>query len=233
MKIAICDDEKIMRDSLAGFLNEYAESRNSEISITEFSSGDDLLSEKTDFDIVFMDYQMEGTDGMETSRRYRAEKSPDTTLIFVSSFPLIAIESFEVNTFRFLTKPIDKEKLFKAIDDYINSYTNRFIVLKSGNDHYRIKTDDIIYTEAKGKQTIVRTVSDAIIVSKPLREIEKYLSDDRFYRCQKSFIVNMMHIESFNTSEILLDNGEKAIIGRRMYIQFKSDFQKFIMKNSI
>ena len=233
MKIAICDDERAMRDSLIGFLNEYSEINNTEMDITEFSSGDELLSGETDFDIVFMDYQMEGIDGMETSRRYRAEKSPDTTLIFISSFPLIALESFEVNTFRFLTKPIDREKLFKAIDDYIVSYNNKFVILKSGTEHFIVNTDDIIYAEAKGKQTIVRTIYDTVLVSRTLREIEKDLPFDKFYRCQKSFIINLMHVESFNTSEIFLDNGEKAILSKRMYAQFKSDFQKFIMKSTI
>lgn len=231
MKIAVCDDEKEMRASLLEILNEYASKRNIIINATEFSCGSELLRSKIEFDIIFMDYQMDGLDGMETSRRYRTKENTDTTLIFVSAFPLIALDSFEVNTFRFLTKPIDKNKLFKALDDYlVASDDDKLIHLKSGDDYYKVNTDDIIYAEAERKHTIIRTTSDTIVVSKTLHEIEVLLPSDKFYRCQKSFVVNFRHISNHNNSEIFFDNGEKASISRRLTAEFKSAFRDYIMR---
>ena len=119
MNIAICDDEKVWQNELIKYLEEYQKKRHIDIFTTCFSDGKSCYeSSLNKYDIIFMDYQMEGADGIETARIIR-KKNSDSIIIFVSAYPQIAMDTFEVNTFRFLAKPINKAKLFKAIDAYI------------------------------------------------------------------------------------------------------------------
>lgn len=159
MRVAICDDEKPMQTILENLLDEFGRLRNIDISIDKFDNGHDLLRvlNEKEYEIVFMDHQMQDIDGMETSRLIRS-RNTDCVIIFVSAFPEVAVDSYEVNAFRFIVKPINKEKLFKAIDDHLRSidYDN-LLILNTNDGKWKIKMSDIIYAEAKGKHTIVRT----------------------------------------------------------------------------
>lgn len=117
MKIAICDDEAFWINELQILLKEYYITRHFDIYVSLFSCGTELLMAKDKFDLIFMDYQMENLNGIETARKIR-NLNNNCAIIFVSSYPDIAIDTFEVEAFRFLIKPIDKVKLFKSIDDY-------------------------------------------------------------------------------------------------------------------
>lgn len=162
MRAAICDDEKSMQMVLEKMLNEYSRLRSLDISTDKFSNGRDLLRvlNEKEYNIVFMDYQMEDIDGLETSRMIR-NKNNDSVIIFVSAYPEVAIDSYEVDTFRFIVKPINKEKLFKALDDYLKSVDHDdLLILKTHDGIWKIKMSEIIYAEAKGKHTIIRTTQN-------------------------------------------------------------------------
>ena len=132
MNIAICDDEKIWQDELIKHLNEYKNKRKIDIFIQCFSDGKSCYESQNDkYDIIFMDYQMYDTNGIETARKIRKSNS-DSIIIFISAYPQVALDTFEVKTFRFLAKPIDKAKLFKAIDDYLAEIdVDSFLIFKT------------------------------------------------------------------------------------------------------
>ena len=100
MQVAICDDEKEFRDELKKFLIGYKKDRRISIDIDEFENGNDLIQSREIYDIIFMDYQMPGTDGLETARILRL-KNCICSIIFITSFPQFVFESFEVQPFRF------------------------------------------------------------------------------------------------------------------------------------
>lgn len=232
MRVSICDDEKSMQTVLEKLLDEYSKLRKIDISIDKFDNGHDLIKALNDreYEIVFMDYQMQDIDGMETSRIIR-NKNNDSVIIFVSAYPEIAVESYEVNTFRFIVKPINKEKLFKAIDDYLKSidYDN-LLILKTHDGTWKIKMSDIIYAEAKGKHTIIRTTQKAFEIHTHLKKIEDKLPAEKFCRCQRAYIAGFSHINNHTNSEIFFDNGERAQIGKIYITKFKNEFQKYIMR---
>lgn len=101
MKIAVCDDEMVLFEELYTLLNEYSALKKEPILTTYFKTGNDLLLSTEKFDIIFMDYQMDDIDGLETSKRLRLKNS-NVAIIFLTVFPKIVFQSFEVNTFRFL-----------------------------------------------------------------------------------------------------------------------------------
>ena len=232
MRVAICDDEKSMQMILEKYINEYSHNRNIDISIEKFDNGRNLLRaiNEKEYEIVFMDYQMDDIDGMETSRLFR-NKNNDSVIIFVSAYPEVAVDSYEVNTFRFIVKPINKEKLFKAIDDYLKSidYDN-LLILKTNDGKWKIKMSDIVYAEAKGKHTIIRTTQKTFEIHIHLKKIENQLPDEKFCRCQRAYIAGFAHINNHTNTEIVFDNGERALIGKSYSVKFKKAFMNYIMK---
>lgn len=230
MKVAVCDDERLFRNELAGLLKSYRIERKTDVFVDFFQNGNELLSAKYVYDVIFMDYQLGGIDGIETCRRLR-EKNSDSVIIFISAYPGAALDSFEVNTFRFLSKPLNKDKLFKALDDYMYSidYDN-LLILNTHDGKWNIKTSEIIYLEAAGKHTLVRTTSRTYEIHNNLKSVEEMLPQDKFLRCHKAFVVGFAHIRNHTNEEILLDNGEKAYIGKHYLRRFKEEFQNYIIR---
>ncbi|MCM1524694.1 MAG: LytTR family DNA-binding domain-containing protein [Ruminococcus sp.] len=230
MRIAICDDEKTIHGQLISLLHEYSIKRHIDIFTDRFRNGADLLNASKDYEVIFMDYQMNGLNGIETSRIIRQENK-ECIIIFVSAYPEAAVDSYEVGTFRFLVKPIDKLKLFKALDDYVRSidYDN-LLILKTHECTWKIKMSDIIYAEANGKKTNIRTITKSFEVHMHLKKIEEKLPPEKFIRCQRAYVVGFKHIKNHTNTEIIFNNGEKAMIGKSYFSAFKNGFQHYIMR---
>lgn len=120
LKAAVCDDEKVFHKEFSTAIRKYTEIRNIEIYPDFYENGESLLHSEKEYDIIFLDYQMEGINGIETAEKLR-EANTHSVIIFISAYPAAALDAYEVKTFRFLVKPIDEPKLFKALDDYIKS----------------------------------------------------------------------------------------------------------------
>ena len=118
MFAALCDDDKYIIEELKKLLLTYAKENRIIIDIDEFESGEKLLDSENNYDIIVLDFQLGSTDGLTVAKELR-KRNVLSCIIFLTSYPHFMIDAFEVNTFRFLLKPIDKSKFFKAIDDYV------------------------------------------------------------------------------------------------------------------
>lgn len=230
MKIAICDDKMILHDDLKAHLEEYSIKKNLVIVYDDYTSGADLVASNIEYDLIFMDYQMQGLDGLETARRIR-KKNIKTPIIFLTSFPNIVFDTFEVNAYRFLIKPIDDEKLFSAMNDFLQSLSDsNYLVIKTDSDNKRINIDDIVYVEAADKYCYIRTVSDNILYKKTLSEIEKQLPQDKFFRSHRTYLVGLKHIVSHTSTDMLFDNNERALISNLKLTPFKKAFTNYVKR---
>lgn len=228
MVVAICDDDSLFRTELKTLIIEYKQSKRIAVDVYEFENGNDLLESKDIFDIIFIDYQMPGLDGLETARELR-KRNYICSIIFITSYPQFILDSFEVQPFRFFIKPMKNNKILSAMDSYLmqQKLLNPILIVEEGTQ-YRIKTEDIIYLEAIGKNCLIRTREHTYKSSKTLSKIEEVLPTHCFYRIHKSYIVNMYCIDSISKNEILMINGEKTIISRTMLSTFKKTYSNFI-----
>jgi len=231
MRIAICDDEKVFRKMLKSELNIYAKDKALDFLYDDFTDGESLLKSKSIYDLIFMDYMMGEINGVETARKLR-EKNDKTVIMFLSSHSQAVFESFEVNTFRFLVKPIDKKTLFKALDDYFLLYSKEnFLVLTDCPKIIRLNCDDIIYVEARNKSSVIRLEDREIEYPRVLSELEKKLPADIFFKSHRSFIINFKHFkEQSGNKELVLSNGERAVLSKNNLPKFKVKYNDYLKK---
>lgn len=233
MNIAICDDEILLHKELKDALCKYSRDRSIDIYSSCFTNGTDLINSDELFDVIFMDYEMAGLDGIETCERIR-KNNDTTTIIFLSAYPDVVFDTFSVNAFRFLTKPLDIEKMYSALDDYMNSIdADNLLIIKTIEKTWSIKHSEIIYAEAKRKHTLIRTAKTTLEVAKCLGEIEDMLPKEKFFRVHKAFIVNFSHIRNYDKEFILFDNSERADLGNKYYKEFKNNFFEYIKRHNM
>ena len=235
MRIAICDDEKFFRDSLKKNLENYAKEYSLNFVYSEFSTGEMLLSSNTEFDLIFMDYQMEKANGIDTVDRLR-NKENETTVIFISNYYDVVLDTFKVQTHRFLTKPVNIEKLHEALDSFIKKYNSEKYVLLYDEEKdkiCRIDESTIIYAEADNIYCRIRTEKYFYKFKGTLSKFERILKSDFFYRSHRSFLVNFNYILKYSNSEIFFENGEKACLTKTKFKKFQKKYVDFLKRKNL
>ena len=220
LKIAICEDDKRYIEDLEWCIRGWAANIGINIKIQRFDGGLPLLSciEKNGmFDLVFMDVEMSGMNGLETAARIR-EQDYITTIIFVSQYETYYREAYNAHPFHFLTKPINKKKLEETMDAYMvmkkqDVETFTFVVNKA---RYSIHLKDILYFYSERRHVYAVCKEDKYGFYGKLKDVEKTLEGKtcRFLRIHQSYLVNMRYIKEYHYNELVMYNGEELYISK-------------------
>lgn len=216
MDIAVVDDEKAIREHIYGLVEE----QQSESRIEAYATGEELLASGKRFDIVFLDIQMEGMNGIETARGLR-EKQADTVLVFVTSIKDYVFDAFDLYAFQYLLKPIDERKFAEVLERAVREATKkkerRVLFIKSRN--LTLDQSEILYIESRAKKVEIHTVRQTIEIYAAMDELEGQLGDE-FYRCHRAYIVNMDCITEYDSESITLTNGDRVYLTKKKYGEF-------------
>lgn len=238
MRIVICDDEQAVRDMLTARIEELCP--DAEILCCE--SGEELLAMEREADILFLDIQMPGQNGMETAKRLR-EKNKRSILIFVTAIEEYVFQSFDVGAFHYLVKPFTDEKfqsvLASAVAQYretaavtggkknasTSSEDDRILLIKSKGTHTKIYWKDIVYAEVLNRKVTIHKMDEDIEFYGRLSELEKQAGED-FFRSHRSYLVHFKYVVKYNASSIIMENGT-ALMAKQNYPQFVKSYLKY------
>ncbi len=231
MLIGICDDEAIIRDELIRLCREFKSSNLAEIETICFSSGEELLAYNKSIDILFLDIQMHGINGLKTAERIR-EKDDSMFIIFLTGYKGFMQAGYRVKAFRYLLKPINEKEFMLTLTEAIHEITKNYkAIVGLDGEILFVKLKDIIYIEYINRFTVVRTSKGSYESTITMTEWEGILNTGDFFRVHKAYIVNMGYIDEIGKN-IILDNGEKVEVAIRQIGRLKKACKAYRRRNA-
>ncbi|NLK78285.1 MAG: response regulator transcription factor [Clostridiales bacterium] len=229
-KIAICDDEVNFQKVLREKLEEYYGMLEVEIEV--FSSGMDFLDRfkkyPLEFQMIFMDIEMPGLDGIETSKRIR-KINQSIPIIFLTSHTELAMEGYEVEAFRFLDKPLQMERLVKTLHDFDNlRLLDSKIELQDGERTMLVNWMEIQYVQSENVYINVYLEDTRYLIRKKLGGIEEQMPKQIFYKPHRSYLINLGFVKSFDGKKIMMKNGNEIPLSRGKRNDFKKSMMNYL-----
>ena len=236
VKFAICDDEPMMARELAGHLADYMkENRITAYSVSSFHDGRALLESGTSFDVIFLDIQMEQPDGMETARLLR-RRGDHSLLVFVTVLKELVFDAFQVEAYDYLLKPLDSARFHQTMNRVLRSLkqrTSENIVIQRGTGCEVVVLSDIVYCEVLGRKIYLHkndgTVRDYY---DKLEDLERRV-DGRFFKCHRSFLVNLDYVRGCQDGQVLLFQGERIPASRLRERELTQALLRYMKERSI
>lgn len=176
---------------------------------------------------------MRDPNGMATAQLLRA-KSPDTILIFISSSRDYVFDAYDVEAFQYLLKPIDMDKLRRVLQKAVcktETHSSEYMIINIERQKKKLYLDDICYFEVRGRKIDIHKADDVLTYYEQIGNLEKNLQGKGFFRCHKSYLINLRHVDTYNRQEVTLDNGEKIMIAKRRYDDFIKEILTYMRKS--
>ena len=240
INLAICDDNVKEIQTLSVFLEQFKRDSHPEIKIHTFHSGFSLLDaigHGARFDIAILDIIIPGENGIDIARELRTEQK-DTEIIFLTSIPEYAVESYEVHANNYILKPTQKEILFSVLTNCLNDRAAKqdagFVICSGRNQYTRIPYSRLIYGEVIRKSVYLHLAGQKMITSiMTFTELLKTLKPcPDFIHPHRSYVVNMHYIEHITKKELILISGEKIPLPKNNYEKISKQFFDFSFSNS-
>lgn len=233
LSIAVCDDEIIACCNIAAQIKDMMAQMNMPCIIHQFNTGQELLQSSDSFDIVFLDIIMRDPDGMVTAQSLR-RKSLDIILIFISSSREYVFDAYDVEAYQYLLKPIDTQKLRNVLQKAVGkteTHSREYMIINIERQMKKLLLDDILYFEIRGRKIDIHGKDGILTYYEQIGVLEKRLQGKGFFRCHKSYLINLKHVDTYNRQEVVLDNKDKIILAKRRYDDFTKEVLSYMKKS--
>lgn len=215
--LAICDDERLLVDSLTEQFRRYALETGEEVRITTYYDGLELI-EKYDptIDLIFLDIQMKLVDGLRAAKRVR-ELDEKVGIIFLTTLTQYGLEGYKYQALDYVIKPLKYARLKSELDSFLSRRCreeNPFIIVSNDSGNYRILLNRLRYVETFNRNLLFHSEQENIICYKTMKEITQRLTPYGFIRCHSSYLVNPFFVKGVKKLEITLITGETLPISQ-------------------
>lgn len=238
MKIAVVEDEKAHRDLLISYLEAWGAQRGKSIELSSFDSAESFwfaCEEYSDFDMLFLDIQMAGMDGMELAHKVR-ERDRDIVIVFTTGITDYLEEGYEVEALHYLIKPLSEEKVGQCMEKaFTRRRQEQFVTLHAAEGTIKVSTESINYVEARGRSCSIGRVFGSgtrveLEVRESFSELETLLDEKEFMKCHRSYLCRIGNIHRIEKGDIFFDDGSSIPVSRRLYQQVNQRFIAYFRK---
>lgn len=229
-KMVICDDEPIFCHIIKEFILEYCRKNNLKCNIHIYNSGEECLSNINDCDILFLDIDMPGMDGIEVGKRV-PHINKSTMIVYLTSCVERMQEAFGPQVFSFLCKPVMRERIHHVLEDILKEKKQKHrVAIDFANDctlYY--DTDEVVYIIAQRQYSKIITADKQYVVRKSIREWSEELDSHHFLQTHKSVLINLERVKILDT-KITMDNGHVLPIATRRQLETRNAYNNYIRK---
>lgn len=219
LSIVICDDEKVHRQKLKSYIEKIMD--RGTYQINEFSSGEVLINKyPSNIDILFLDMQMGGINGLDTAKKLR-KIDTKVSIIFTTAFADLMQKGYEVRAFRYLLKPISYDEFyinFKDCIDEVKGNFENFITIKDLDslDIIRIPINSILYVETDLRHILIHTDIEIYRSNISINKLEQDLENELFFRCHRSYLINLNKVRGITQNTVIIKNDEILVSRYKM-----------------
>lgn len=219
-KIGICDDSPTDQGYVMGLVEQWAANADRQVQMDRFPSAESFLfhyAEHKDYDILLLDIEMGGMDGVALAKKLRQENLT-VQIVFITGFPDFIAEGYEVSALHYLMKPVKADTLTRVLDKAAANLgkVERSVIFHIDGEAARIAASEIEFIESFAHSCCVHTTQAAFEVKLGISEIEKLLGDG-FVRAHRSYLVGLHAIRRISKADITLDGGKVIPLSRGNY----------------
>lgn len=210
IRLAIVEDDREQAARIARIVARWDPSAE----VAAYESAEALLfCADREYDILLLDIQMAGMDGMALAKSLRA-RGATAQMIFVTAFPDYMAEGYDVDAVHYLVKPVSGERLVRALDRARERFSRaRRTVVIAGE---RFFTDEIVSCEARSRGVEIKTTAGTRLARVTINEMETALGPG-FFRCQRSFVANLDRVRRVVRGSLEMDDGSAVPLSRGLY----------------
>lgn len=231
MRILICDDDELIIEQLKVYITSFFE--ESHVKCPElccFTDGESLLADKGEKDILFLDVEMPGLNGIYVGNELK-KANEDIIIFIVTSYSEYLDDAMRFHVFRYLSKPLDEKRFLRNMKDAVKLYNSKSvrIPIETKEGIHTLTTNDIIAIEAQGRNVVVHTTLCDFESVHNMQYWQEALPKNCFFQTHRSFIVNFFHVSDFDHTVIRMsDNQFQAYLTRRKYSAFKEAYLLYL-----
>ncbi len=216
-RIAIVEDDNGYRETLSNYIKQYETERGTSFEIEQYEKADDFLAVyQGDYDIILMDIEMPGTNGMEAAETIR-KTDAQVVIMFITNMAHFAIKGYEVGALDFVLKPIQYYNFANKMDRAMQLVENRgskLVMIQTGSGIRKIDSKDIYYVEIQNHILCYHTRQGDFEVRGSLKSVEEELPKGMFAKCSNWCLVGLTHVSEIK-DDIAVVEGQELQISRR------------------
>lgn len=234
MRIVFCENNERDLSMLESYVKEFFEGlEDYEAEYASYRSGDELLAREDFVDFAFLDVEMPGLNGIQVGNQLK-ERNSAIKIFIITAYSDYLDEAMKFQVFRFLSKPLDKDRLHRNLKDALRLYalSSNKVLINTKDGAYAIDSQDIICIESTGRRTLVSTCSETVDCIDGIEVWKaRLLPVPCFYQSHRAFIINMRYIYKISSDTVTLKFAEKEIsayLAKRRYTDIREKFMLFL-----